>query len=406
MGDRVSILLVGIGGYGYYYLKTLLEEVPPDQFVISGIVDPIAEKSGLYEQVKQLNIPIFSRIEDFYKKGLAADLVVVSSPIQFHVHQSCVALKNGSNVLCDKPIAATVQEVDEFIKVRDESGKWVMIGYQWSYSKAIQELKKDIMSGLFGKPIRLTSFFLTPRTDEYYQRNNWAGKIKDAQGRWVLDSPINNALAHFLHNMFYVLGNAVDRSAVPVKVIAESYRVNPIENYDTGICRAFTEEGTEVLFYAAHSTYNKVGPKFRFEFEDALITYGEIHDEIVAEDKNGNRKNYGSPDDDHQFLKLFKAIETVKEPKPVACGLEAARSQTLCMNGVQESVTEIVTLPGSITFRDESQHRWWADGVDFALCECYRKSQMPHEANYDWAKAGKYVDLTHYQYFPGGYKSE
>jgi len=44
-----------------------------------------------------------------------------------------------------------------------------MIGYQWSYSEGIQSLKKDILSGLFGKPIRMKSLCLWPRDFAYLQ---------------------------------------------------------------------------------------------------------------------------------------------------------------------------------------------------------------------------------------------
>ena len=130
-----------------------------------------------------------------------------------------------------------------------------MIGYQWSFSKAIQSLKNDIIKGLFGKPIRLKTLALWPRDDEYYGRNNWAGRIKENQGKWVLDSPMNNAVAHYLHNMFYVLGFEVDSSAVPKQVIAECYRANPIENYDTAVCRILTTDDVEILFYASHASH-------------------------------------------------------------------------------------------------------------------------------------------------------
>ncbi len=44
------------------------------------------------------------------------------------------------------------------------------------------------------------------------------------QGRLVLDSPVNNACSHYLHNMFYVLGDRLDRSDQPKWVTAELYR--------------------------------------------------------------------------------------------------------------------------------------------------------------------------------------
>ncbi|MGB9682284.1 MAG: Gfo/Idh/MocA family oxidoreductase [bacterium] len=38
--------------------------------------------------------------------------------VEFHCRQTCMALNNGSNVLCEKPVAA-VQEVQEMIETRD-----------------------------------------------------------------------------------------------------------------------------------------------------------------------------------------------------------------------------------------------------------------------------------------------
>jgi len=400
-GRKTSVLMVGIGGYGYYYTLTLLNEISSDEADLVGVVDPMAEKSPIFEKIKEMKVPVFDEIDQFYAAGHKADLVVISSPIQYHFPQTKTALENGSHVLLDKPIGATVQEVDELIRIRDLHKRWVMVGYQWSYSQAIQDLKSDIMNGVLGKPMRLKSFCLWPRKDDYYQRNNWAGKMKDAQGRWVLDSPVNNALAHFVHNMFYVLGAEKGRSAVPAKVQAECYRANPIENYDTGIFRATTTEGTEILFYGAHGIYNKIGPKFRFEFEKGFVTYGEFDENLTAYFKDGSRKSYGDPNADHQFLKLMKAVKAVQEEDPeIVCGLEAARSQTLCMNGVQESVGSVVPFPEEIIIRDEVDQRYWAQNVDYNLCECYRLNALPSELKFPWAKAGEVFDLKNYDHFP------
>ena len=398
--EPVSVLMVGIGGYGYYYVNVLLNEFPMGNVKINGVVDPFARQSACYPEITERNISVFDTIEDFYNGGYTADLVVISSPIHYHVPQSITALRHGSHVLCDKPIGAVIQDVDELINVRDESGKWVMIGYQWSFSRTIQQLKSDILKGLFGAPKRLKTVCLWPRDDVYYHRNKWAGRIKDEQGLWILDSPVNNAMAHFLHHLFYVLGDTIPTSASPQEVTAELYRANPIENYDTAACRIFTHKGTELLFYGSHVTVTEKGPMFHFEFEDAMISYGESSKEFVAVDKKGNLKNYGSPDVEHQFLKLFEAVETVRNPKPIICGPEAARSQILCMNGIQESAPGILTFLKSMIERNESERRWCVTGLDDALISCYRKAILPSEAKYGWASKGKTIDLTKYACYP------
>jgi predicted dehydrogenase len=398
----VTTLIVGIGGYGFYYLKTLLHEIPPEKAQLVGVVDPAATDSGLYPVVRGLGVPVFSHLEDFYDRGNTAELAVIASPIHYHVPQSITALKHGSHVLCEKPIGTTVQDADELLQVCNTSDTWVMIGYQWSYSRAIQSLKKDVRAGLFGNPIRLKTLCCWTRDDAYYQRNDWAGKIKDEKGRWILDSPANNALAHFLHNMFYILGEDVHLSAQPTEVITECYRANPIENYDTVACRVHTDAGAELLFYGSHATSSDKDPMFTFEFEDAVISFGDKGDEIIATDRQGRTKHYGSPDDDHQFLKLFEAIHAVRHPQPVICGPEAARSQTLCINGIQESAAEIATFPVTIRKRDETAGRWWVAKLEEALLSCYAKGVLPGDLHFDWARSGEPVDLKNYRYYPGG----
>ncbi|MDH5705497.1 MAG: Gfo/Idh/MocA family oxidoreductase [Candidatus Aminicenantes bacterium] len=397
----VSAALVGISGMGLYHLISLQDEFSPEEVELRAVIDPFPERSERYPELKERKIPVFSSLSEFYQSGRSAELVVISSPTHHHVPQSCEALGHGSYVFCEKPVGATVQEADRLIRTADKAQRWVMIGYQWSFSRAIQSLKSDILKGIFGKPVRLKTLCLWPRDEDYYGKSDWLGRKKDEEGRWILDSPANNAMAHFLHNLFYILGERTDRSAQPEEVQAELYRAYSIENFDSAACRAFTRDGVELLFYASHVTYQDRGPMFSFEFEQATVTYGDGANEIVAVSRTGREKHYGSPEEDHPFQKLFEAVESVREPKPVVCGPKAARSQTLCVNGIQESASEIATFPESMV-RKEKGKRWWVKGLEEALYSCYLKGILPSEGNFSWARAGKAFDLRNYSFFPGG----
>ncbi len=402
--NSVSVLMVGIGGYGFYYLKQLFEHCSDDEVVISGAVDPFARNSALYREIKERGIPVCNTLMDFYIRGGSADLVVISSPLQYHIEQSCIALINGSHVLCDKPLCPVIQDIDELLLARRKSGRWVMVGYQWSYSKAIRELKQDILAGLYGEPKRIKSLCFWPRGKDYYERNAWAGKLRDEEERWVLDSPLGNAMAHFIHNLFYLLGREMHESDEPAGILGECYRAYPIQNYDTGVFRAYTDRGVETLFYGSHVTASERGPMFHLEFEDGTITYGDKQDRIIAITPKGLRKDYGSPEDDDQFLKLHEAIKAVGEDRPVICGPEAATSQVLCINGVQDSVKEIASFPADRIVTDEKKERVWIDGLAEELYACYQENRLPSEANLLWAVPGKTIDLRNYVYFPGGRK--
>jgi len=397
----ISTALVGISGMGLYHLISLQDEFLPEEVELRAVIDPFPERCGRYPELKERKIPVFPSLNEFYQSGRSTELVVISSPTHLHIPQSCEALSHGSYVFCEKPLGATVQEADRLIRTADEVHRWVMIGYQWSISRAIQSLKSDVLKGIFGKPVRLKTLCLWPRDEDYYGKSDWLGRKKDEEGRWILDSPANNAMAHFLHNLFYILGERADRSAQPAEVQAELYRAYPIENFDSAACRIFTRDGVELLFYASHVTDHDRGPMFSFEFEQATVTYGDGTDEIVAVDRSGREKLYGSPEEDHPYQKLFEAVECVREPKPVVCGPKAARSQTLCVNGIQESAPEIANFPESMVEREGGKRRW-VKGLEEALYSCYQKGILPSEGNFSWARAGKAVDLRNYSFYPGG----
>lgn len=399
--DRpVRVVQIGIGGMGFHYLKTLLTGFPPGKVNLCGVVDPYPDRSELYNEIKKRDVPVCSSFKELLDSGLTADLVVISSPLQHHVSQSLEAIGAGSHVLCEKPLAATIQEADRLIQDTRLDIHWIRIGYQWSYSTAVQELKKDIMSGRFGKFIRAKSLYLWPRNTAYYSRNDWAGRIKDSENHWVLDSPANSAMAHDLHNLLFLLGGSLDRCAKPVEVTAEIYKAYPIENYDTVACRFLMREGGELLFYATHATPETIGPMFSLEFEHTTVNFGEKEREIVATDAAGVEKKYGSPEADDPFKKLFEAVDAVHTPKPVVCGPEAARSQTLCVNGIQDAVKDIRSFPQSMIETDGK--KIWVKDLQNSFLICYKNGTLPHEEGFSWARGGKRKDLEDYCFFPGG----
>ena len=398
----VSVVQVGITGMGQSYLETMLAGFPPGEVALQAVVEPYPENSAYQGELHDRNIPVLPDLTAVYEKQKPVDLVVICSPIHHHVPQASLALERGSHVLCEKPLSATIQDARRLIDITDRTKFWTMIGYQWSYSRAIQALKRDVMGGVLGKPLRMKTLCFWPRDEAYYKRNDWAGRIKDDQGNWVLDSPANNAMAHFLHNIFYILGEKTDGCAVPSVVTAELYRAYPIENYDTAACRAFTREGVEVLFFASHTTSHDLGPKFVLEFEKTLVTYGEEADDIIARDRNGNTKHYGSPESEHPLLKLFQAVQTVRESQAILCGPEGAVGQTLCMNGMQESVSRVMDFPDSKVGSSPEYGRRWVENLFQDLADCYGKAILPSEAGLGWAASGKSVDLENYNHFPGG----
>ncbi|MBN1809100.1 MAG: Gfo/Idh/MocA family oxidoreductase [Planctomycetes bacterium] len=401
MGGKAGVLLVGINGYGMTYLRPLLEKRTATPARICGVADPYAGRSEFLPMLKGAGVPVFDAMEDFYA-GHSADLAIISSPIAHHCPQTVAALSNGSGVLCEKPLGATVQEGRRMLEARGD--RWLGIGYQWSFSPEIQALKKDILAGDFGAPVRLRTMVLWPRARSYYGRAPWAGRIKDDAGNWVLDSPVNNATAHYLHNMLYVLGDAVDTSAQPSEVTAELYRANDIENYDTGAIRVRTASGVEIMHLATHATRTPAGPVFEYEFEGAAVSYGEHGGQLRATMSGGETRDYGNPNN-HVLTKLEDALAAAVEFLPPKCGVEAALPQTVCMNAAQESAPGVTGFPEELIVRGDpaagGEAVTWVKGLGETLQQCYGEWKLPSETGAAWAAAGRTIDTASYTEYPG-----
>jgi len=403
MAEPIEVVFVAVGGYGAGMVRSALKLRERFDCRIAGAVDPHPERSDCLPELQELGVPFYDRLEDFYAAG-AADLAVISSPIHFHCPQTLRALAGGSHVLCEKPLGATVQEARRMAEARDRAGRFVAIGYQWSFSDEIQALKHDIRSGLFGAPRRLKCIALWPRNEGYYRRNNWAGASRDAQGNWILDSPVNNACAHYLHNMFFCLGDEWNTSAAPVDVVGELYRAHDIGNFDTAALRCHTADGVEVLFYTSHATDRLDGPFFRYEFERAVIALDVQDGTIEARFEDGSVKTYpqpyGRPD-----VKLAAALEAVRDgTADLACPVEAASAQTLCMNGLHDSVPEIAGFPPELVHveGEPGGRRTWVEGLNETMVDCYERGILPAEAGAAWSRAGREVSLVDYGDFPSG----
>ncbi len=375
--EKIKILCVGIGGFADTYFADLLPVENPD-FEIVGGVDPYADKAKFYPEIVERGIPIYNDMEDFYKEN-SADLAIISTPIHFHTRQTLTALAHGTNVLCEKPLSGVSADADIIEKAAKEAGKFVMIGYQWSYSQAIMNLKADILAGKLGAPKLLKTLILWPRKKEYFTRGSgWAGKLKAKDGSIINDSIAANACAHYIHNILYVCGE--DKLAAEAKDIqADLIRVNDIENFDNATISFTLDSGAKCLFAAAHSSQNTVQPIFEYRFEKAVVKYNRDTNNVVAYFDDGTEKHYGNPFGKCNSEKAFIAIEGCRNKDFVpACSHITAAAHTRLIEAVQKN--NIMNVNPELVLGDET--RLYVDGLDDAMKYCYENEVMLRDTEF------------------------
>ena len=78
------------------------------------------------------------------------DAVVIATPVKSHFYLSVKALDAGKHILVEKPMATTVDEVEEIGRLAEEKNLIAMAGHTFLYNPAVRYVKKIIDSGELG----------------------------------------------------------------------------------------------------------------------------------------------------------------------------------------------------------------------------------------------------------------
>jgi predicted dehydrogenase len=331
--QRLRILLVSVGAFGGAYLRDLTSV--PREADLAGIVEITPHPEERHPVIREKGIPVYPTLDAFYAVD-HADLAIICSPIHLHTQMSLTCMKNGSHVLCEKPLCLTQEEVAQLDACSHETGRFLAVGYQLNYRRDVQAMKADILSGKFGTPKRLQVVHGYRRGSLYYARNNWAGHIT-VDGREVFDSPFNNACAHNFQMATFLLGKDMRSTCRVTGVDAELYRGNPnVENFDIAALRFTTDCGAPLYYYTAHPIpTEEFGPFGRFEFERAVITYDGAQRYVATMD-DGRVIDYGLIPPTPYFQKIDDALACIREGTQPICGTGSEGAHIPAVRMVQQ----------------------------------------------------------------------
>lgn len=347
-------------------------------------------------------VKVFERFEDVLAIP-EIEAVWIPLPIDLHRPFTEKALAAGKAVMCEKPVAGSIDDADAMIAARDRAGKPVGIGYQDVYEPTTVPLKRRILAGEFGRITHATVHACWPRHDVYFRRADWAGKFK-RRGAWVMDSPANNALAHYINIPLFLMGPTLETSAVPIAVEAELYRTNPIENFDT-ISMKITLDlpgNPTLLVLFTHACEQGINPEIVFHGTSGKIV--RTVEQIACETSKGREVIVRQGDGRVPALhRLAKAVRGLSDPDTMIATLESARAPLAAVNGASEA-TVIHDTPAAarrvVDYHDGKLTT--LPGIEAAFVACVAKNQMLHESGLvSWSKPAGKKDLRGYRHFAG-----
>lgn len=381
---QVSLLLVGVGGYGSVIAKEVFTHMDEWCATVAGIVEPFYDTTPTKALADARGVPHFNTIEEFYAEH-TADLAIICSPIHFHEKQVIYALEHGSDCLCEKPTAATTAQSDRMAAAAARTGHRLHIGFQLCYVPAVLSLKQDILNGVLGKPLSMSAMVCWPRGKGYYARP-WCGKIKK-DGHYVLDSIAMNACAHYLNVMLFLLGKTAGEAAHADSMDAIVSRINDVETFDTAMMKLNVQDVT-CRYFVTHACARNLNPLLRFEFENATVDMVETDDEdaIRATFKNGTVKRYGPIQRDF-YRKVPYCIGATRGEGEPLCTTETAKAHLACV----EALTKKVPVLTDLSWTEQGDVRV-VKGLDELFERAFAKGVMPWELEDRFGKP-VHVDL-------------
>lgn len=408
----LRFVVIGLGGFAEVHLNAVQWLEQQGRAQLAGVVAIAYDRQRFPEKIQALQqrrISLYDSIDDFFERGTATtDVLTVPIGIHQHVPVSLQALAAGLHVYCEKPVAATIQEVDQLLAAQKRSGKLVAIGYQYLYSHSIQQLQARICDGRLGAVQRAALICTWPRSDTYYARNDWAGRLKK-DGHWVLDSPMNNAMAHYLQNLLYLAATERYAAAMPIAVTAELYRSRPIESCDTALLRINCDNGSRLHFYVTHCSATTFGPHMKLVCENGTAQWEKYNGETTIQYHDGREEKFANTEAAWNFEGFRNFVQAVRGEARLLGPPEACRSHTLVINAAHESCPQIAAFPAELLYTESAPETIPSPqpegmftrvrGLDGLLQEAYEKEKLFAELAIPWAVRSRPFALQNYRHF-------
>ena len=132
--------------------------------------------------------------------GVRPDLVHICTPPNFHAPLAIAAMEAGAHVLCEKPLCASLAELDLIQAAEKRTGRFCATVFQMRYGSSGQHIRAHIDAQSVGRPLVAVCNTLWFRSPAYYEVP-WRGKWSNELGGPTVGHGI-----HLMDQMLYLLG--------------------------------------------------------------------------------------------------------------------------------------------------------------------------------------------------------
>ena len=180
MTAEVGVGVVGLGFVGSgAHLPAFRKMAKADLVAVSDL-----NEAALKKKAKKHGVPSTYTDHREMLDDPRVDAVVVSVPTQHHASIAIDALKAGKHVICEMPLAATLEEVDQMLAAAKESGKILMPSLNFRFTPNYVKAKALIDAGELGKPTAIMYREWIPAADlaKQWPPGAWVWNLEETGG--------------------------------------------------------------------------------------------------------------------------------------------------------------------------------------------------------------------------------
>lgn len=191
-GLAVKAALIGTGGIARAHVTAV--EANAGRVTLAAAADVDAGRAEAFCAANGIQ-KAYTDAETMLAK-VRPDLVMIATPPGTHARLSVMSMEAGAWVLCEKPLCASLAEMDQIEEAERRTAKYTSSVFQWRFGSGGQHLKRLIERGTLGRPLVCNSLITWYRTPEYYAVP-WRGKWETELG--------GCSMGHGIHAMDFVL---------------------------------------------------------------------------------------------------------------------------------------------------------------------------------------------------------
>ena len=266
--SKLKFAILGCGRISTKHVEALINNKDEAELVaVYDIIEELAvDKKNQYESVIEgANVKVYTDYNELLNDK-DIDVVTIATISGYHAKHAIDCLNHDKHVLIEKPMALTLEDADKIIKLGKEKNKKICVSHQNRFIPAVQNLKRAIDEGRFGKLIHGTARTLWNRNDEYYKQASWRG-TKALDGGTLMNQCIHN-----IDLLLWMMGGEVERLYSETDTF-----IRNIETEDFGAILMRFKNGAVGIVEGSVCVYPK-------NLEESLSIFGEKGTVVI---KNG-----------------------------------------------------------------------------------------------------------------------